>query len=100
MKEKRRFERVSLDTYANYSSDKRAQVKNISQGGLCITTDHFISKGTLLFLVVSLSRKGMIQVIGESVWCRKKGEGVYENGISFFCLDDFNVRKLKEYIGS
>jgi Tfp pilus assembly protein PilZ len=100
VREKRQYRRIGLDTVVDYSAEKKAQAKNISEGGLCLVTNHYIGKGTLLFLIISLTHKGIIQVIGESIWCRKKEECTYENGISFFCLDDFNLQKIREYIES
>jgi hypothetical protein len=82
----------------DYSSENKAEAKNISTGGMCILTNHLISEGTILFLVIPLETMGIIQVIGEAIWSKKVSDRKYEAGIEFLSINDFSKKKISAYI--
>jgi len=95
---RRKYQRTDLSCSIDYSSNNKAQARNISEGGICIETKHKVSESTLLFLIISLMEKGVIQVIGRVVWSHKLEDNRFENGLEFFCLSDFNKNKIKNYV--
>ena len=96
--ERRCYPRKKLEAFIDYSSENKAESKDISVGGICIFTSHLISKGTILFLVIPLGNLGIIQAIGEVVWSKKNSENKYEAGIEFLSLNEFSKEKITIYI--
>ncbi|MBN2442223.1 MAG: PilZ domain-containing protein [Spirochaetales bacterium] len=96
--ERRCYQRKKLQSAIDYSSEKKAEAKDISIGGICIVTNHLISEGVVIFLVIPLKDKGIIQAIGEVVWTKKISESRFETGIEFFSLNDFSKDKISEYV--
>ncbi|MBN2531947.1 MAG: PilZ domain-containing protein [Spirochaetales bacterium] len=96
--ERRCYKRKKFNAFIDYSSEKKAESKNISIGGICILIDHHISEGTILFLVIPLKKMGIIQVIGEVIWSKKVSDKKYEAGIEFLSLNDFSKDKISSYI--
>lgn len=95
---RRKYQRTDLSCEIDYSTNNRAQARNISEGGICIETSHKISESTLLFLIISLMEKGIIQVIGKVVWSHKIENNRFVTGLEFFCLSDYNKNKIKDYV--
>ena len=96
--ERRCYPRKELQASIDYSSEKKAKAKDISIGGICITTNHQISEGTVLFLVIPLKDKGIIKAIGEVLWSEKISNAHYETGIEFFSLNDSSKNKISSYV--
>lgn len=96
--DRRCYERKFLQTPVDYASESKATAKNISIGGICISTDCVISHGTILFLVIPLNCTGIIQTIGEVVWSKSISETDYETGIEFLSIDDFSKEKISAYL--
>lgn len=96
--ERRCYQRKKFKAAVDYSGENQAESKNISVGGICIRTNHLISEGTILFLIIPLEKKGIIQVIGEVIWSKKVTDNTYETGIEFLSLNDFSKEKISAYI--
>ena len=96
--ERRCYQRKKLKAAIDYSSENKADAKDISIGGISILTNHLISEETILFLVIPLEDMGIIQVIGEVVWSKKVSDHKCEAGIEFLSINDFSKKKIFAYI--
>jgi c-di-GMP-binding flagellar brake protein YcgR len=96
--ERRCYQRKKLKAFIDYSSEDKAEAKDISIGGICIITNHLISEGTILFLLIPLQNLGIIQVIGEVVWSKRVSDKKYKAGIEFLSINDFSKKKISAYV--
>jgi Tfp pilus assembly protein PilZ len=83
VKERREFPRVDINVKVNLTKQVRAKVKNISKGGICITTGEPLGKGRVLTLILSLPDGDEITIKGKVMWCLEIISDFYENGIDF-----------------
>jgi Tfp pilus assembly protein PilZ len=96
--ERRCYPRRELQTFVDYSSEKKADAINISIGGVCIGTHRSISEGTVLFLVIPLEDETIVKVIGEVVWARNITQARHEIGIAFISLTESLKETISLYV--
>ncbi len=101
MKEKRQFPRFYLDILVNYSTNAKTRSKDISQEGICIITKKAFKKDSYLNLVFTLPEDTKeIKAYGKVVWSKMKKSNLYENGIKFWHISNFDKEKIKKYINN
>ncbi len=106
MNDKRRFPRVEIHEAVRVAIIYSANSKNISEGGICITTDQPLDKGTELTLIFSLpgtGEEGRIKTFGKVAWMKslqesRDGKPLYEIGFEFWDIDPRYVEIIREYI--
>lgn len=99
VEENRRFPRTHLDVHVNYDFNAIAHSKDISEGGICLITDHPIEKGKMLNLVFQLPDRLLpIESIGKVMWCRNAIENLYEIGISFWDIKEQEQIEISKYL--
>ncbi|MCM8756761.1 MAG: PilZ domain-containing protein [Candidatus Omnitrophica bacterium] len=81
-----------------------ANTKNISGGGVCITVNEKIEKGTILFLKINLPEKdNSIEAKGKVMWCAEfissaLKEPRYDLGIEFVDIKEVDRQKVFQYV--
>jgi Tfp pilus assembly protein PilZ len=108
MEEKRRFDRFLLDIEIEHhkkgdeSVSSVTKSKNISRGGICITTDDGpLEKGDEYILNFILPGQS-VQIVAEGkvVWNSSYVSGdieLYDNGIEFTNINDKQIKMIEEY---
>ena len=73
--------------------------KNISGGGMCITSNTEVKKGTVLAAEIVLNTEGMqkFRAYCETLWSRKSDDG-YEAGVQFIGVKPSEEEQLKKYL--
>ena len=89
MQEKRRHPRIDLSIkvlcFDFIKSEKiKAQSKNISQSGICITTAKLLPKGKHVELSFNLPNMTTIKAISEVRWCSSVSTGAFATGLHLF----------------
>ena len=84
-----------IDVVASIKKQMKAQVKNIRDMGICITTHEPLDKGK--FLTLEISHQGMdkLKIKGKVMWSLQIGSHFFENGIDFSVL---NTCQQESYI--
>lgn len=98
MVEKRDYRRAKLSTIVDYYSDIKAEAKNISESGICMTTQTSLSKGMPLILKFSLSNKGCINSIAKVVRCHTVTQNIFECALKFTSISIMDQQKIREYV--
>lgn len=98
MIENRDYKRADLITEIDYYSDTKARAKNISESGICMITQSFLSKGLPLILKFNLSDNGCINVIGKVVRCHAIKPDVFECALKFTSISIMDQQKIREYV--
>lgn len=104
--EKRKGPRLDIRFVVSYkiidpnSSFDISLTKNISQGGILLTTNRFFDVGTQLEMKIKFPfYEGMLKVIGEVVHCKEKVRGlIYETRVRFLNLDKNILEDIGHYI--
>ena len=103
MEEKRRFPRVgiSFPTECDFV-DKNGYfytvTRDLSAGGIRITSDKFIPKGSILKLNINLINK-VIPAEGEVVWTREeKYSEKYILGLKFLQMEEKSRKVLNDFL--
>lgn len=104
--ERRKYSRVNANFIVSYRIKKETadydltQSKNVSQGGMLLTTNKLFANGTLLELTIRfpfISER--IKVVGAVMSCREVARNlIYETRINFLDLDQNFFQKIGEYI--
>jgi len=104
--EKRKYSRVDVNFVVSYrikeeyDNSDLTQTKNISQGGILLTTNRKFDKGTRLAMVIRLpflARK--IELDGEVVDSKVVVKNlIYETRIKFFNLGETLLRDLGNFV--
>ncbi|MBN1410284.1 MAG: PilZ domain-containing protein [Spirochaetales bacterium] len=108
---KRHYHRLLLVTDVEYNTEdagsmEKSRSKDISQGGICITTSEKpLPMGKICNLRISMPEsKEQIIVKGRVMWNREYETGavkLYDNGLEFIDLEEEFAEIIKEYsIGS
>jgi Tfp pilus assembly protein PilZ len=95
--ERRESRRVTVDLEVDYAINQHARAVNLSESGIRLVTGKFMTKGTILFLVVHLPEEPL-RVIGEVCWSKSDIVGNFENGIKFSFIDGNHRKKLKTFL--
>ncbi|MBN1699368.1 MAG: PilZ domain-containing protein [Spirochaetales bacterium] len=98
MDEKRKYDRAPLTTLIDYHGVVEAEAKNISEGGLCLTSKFPFSVGTPLFLAVLLPEVGTLNIIGKIIRCHTIKQETYECGVKFVSLLLVDRQKIQKYV--
>lgn len=104
--EKRKHPRLSANFVISYRIKEMvdgydlSQSKNVSQGGILLTTNRLFSKGTFLAMTIRFPLiPQKIEVTGEVVHSREVVRDlIYETRIKFLDLDEDFFQKLGEFI--
>ena len=105
--EKRKFTRLDANFVVNYRVEKDgfsnydlSQTKNVSQGGVLVTTNRKFEKGTVLSVTVRfpfVSKR--IKLLGEVVDSHEVARDlIYDTRIRFINMDEDFFAKLGEFI--
>ncbi|MBN1523933.1 MAG: PilZ domain-containing protein [Spirochaetales bacterium] len=107
MNERREYHRFLLHTRISYQSvkDKKAAFstsKDISLGGVCITTsDTPMAKNDLVVIIFSLPKTAEEIIAHAKVMWSKPNDGLYDNGLMFTKISDKHRQLIEEFsIGS
>ena len=98
MMERRQYKRADLDILVNNSLVARTPVSNVSENGICITTDNAFSKGDILVLDFTLPDNTEIKAYGKVKWHQKNANGIFLNGLEFWHLEEEYRDKLSGFI--
>ena len=104
--EKRKFPRVDANFVISYRIKEMVdgydltQSKNVSQGGILLTTNRLFNKGTMLAMTIRFPLiPQKIDVTGEVVDSKEVVRDlIYETRIKFLDLDEDFFKKLGEFI--
>ncbi|RKY33343.1 MAG: hypothetical protein DRP68_02770 [Candidatus Omnitrophota bacterium] len=104
--ERRKYPRIPATFVLNYRIKEipddydLTQSKNVSQGGILITTNQYFEKGVHLEITIRFPfLPGKVQLIGEVVSCKEKVKGlIYDTRIKFVNLDPSISEKIGEYL--
>lgn len=104
--ERRKHERANVNFVVSYRVQEPlanydlSQTKNISQGGLLLTTNKMFESGTHLAMTIRLPfLDDKIEILGEVVDSREVVKGlIYETRIKFMNLPEEFFRELGIYI--
>ena len=104
--EKRKFSRMDANFVISYRIKEMVdgydltQSKNVSQGGMLLTTNRLFNKGTFLAMTIRFPLiPQKIDVTGEVVHSREVVRDlIYETRIKFLDLDEEFFQKLGEFI--
>ena len=104
--EKRRHTRMKVNFVVSYRTVKLpegydlTQTRNLSQGGMLLTTNKLFDKGICLAMIMRFPFVPQkIQITGEVVSSKEVVRGlIYETRIKFFDLDEGFFRELGAFI--
>ena len=74
-----------------------ARTLNISQSGILIETAHIMATGRISLMSAGAQDK-LVKIIGQVVYSRENGIGMYETGISFEGTDAENIDFAKKLV--
>lgn len=88
-------EQKEIESYFEHlEKTKSAKTKDVSLGGMYITTDQPLKKGSILQLEIMIPcREGKLKTYAEVVWTNEFG-----GGLKFFILADDDRNCLKSYL--
>ena len=104
--ERRKYPRIPATFVLNYRIKEipddydLTQSRNVSQGGILITTNRYFEKNVYLEITISFPfLPGKVKLTGEVVSCREKVKGlIYDTRIKFVNLDPSLSERIGEYI--
>ncbi|MBN2736024.1 MAG: PilZ domain-containing protein [Spirochaetales bacterium] len=97
-KERRQSYRMLLDVVVNYAIQAKAKTKNINSNGLCLFTRDPLEEGKIQQLRINLEQNISIQAFAKVVWNKKLKNNIYENGLSFWDIEDSSLSLLKNHL--
>lgn len=81
------------------SLGSQAALRNLSSGGLQVSSDQLFEKGAVLELHVDLPDGGALRSVAKVVWCRKDEKGTgFHSGIQLIPVYEDDLRRLHEYL--
>ena len=94
------FDLQKLETdIRDASLRSRAELKNLSAGGLQVSSQEPFQKGDVLELHVDLPNGGFVRSVAKVAWCRKdEGGSGYHSGIQLIPVYEEDLKKLREYL--
>jgi hypothetical protein len=100
MEEKRKFPRLSIKVLVNYSvsvddPSASAETRNLSEGGICITTPVPLSVGRHVTIRFFLPGK-TIRVMGRIIRSAEVFPRLFENGIEFIDITPDDILTIKD----
>jgi len=106
MDEKRKYPRLDVPVEVSYHvlkglSGASTRTKNISVGGICITTILSCTPNVLVELKLYLKKNDPpLTVIGEIVWVKENPENrmMYDLGIKFVALREDQEKAIADYL--
>lgn len=106
--ERRRFPRIKYDFPVKFKTIspnasapfKSALGKDISEGGLCFSTDSFVGVGSKLMLELPIPEKNYtIRAVAKPAWVRGTADVErYEMGSSFLEMSEFDKQLLRDFV--
>lgn len=98
LNEQRIFRRLSLHVPVIIDDKEKAEMKNISVGGLCLITRQSIHKGSTVGVKFTIPSNEEFKSRGYIIWSYKKSENEYECGLEFENLTVNNYEMIRKYI--
>ena len=91
---------ISYKIQRENSNSDLSQSKNVSQGGMALTTNRYFEKGTHLLMTIRFPFfPNKIKVTGEVVSSKEVVNNIiYETRIKFFGLDEAIARELDTFV--
>ncbi len=81
---------------------EKAETKNISKGGVCMSLPYKINEGNVIRVEIPLEKDGAekkIKAFCEVQWCNyRESEKRYEVGMSFIALKEDDAEYLRAYV--
>ncbi len=81
---------------------EKAETKNISKGGVCMSLPYKINEGNVIRVEIPLGKDGeekKIKAFCEVQWCNyRESEKRYEVGMSFIALKEDDAEYLRSYV--
>jgi len=104
--ERRKFQRLDIDFVVSYKVKPKSelcdlsQTKNVSQGGMLLTTNCQFEAGTFLDMIIKVPFvKQKIEVVGRVVVSKEVARDLlYETRIEFIGLDEEAFRQLGDFV--
>ncbi len=104
--DRRQFPRASANFIISYrmsdppSDYDLSQSKNVSQGGILLTTNQFFEKGTYLAMTIRFPFvTKRIEVIGKVVGCKEVVKSIiYETHVQFIDLDMSLFQEIGKFV--
>jgi hypothetical protein len=87
-----------LSVLISSNNETEASVKNIGEGGICITTKIRLLKGRFIKLMFTLPDGAEMSVNGQVAWSLEIGNDTFENGIDFLQLTACYKERLVRYL--
>ena len=75
-----------------------ASVKNISSGGICVTTHIPLPRGKFIKLIFTLPDGTEMQMNGSVAWSLATDSSIYENGIDFLQIRASYKERLSRFL--
>ena len=98
MTERRHNNRAEFNVLVNNTLLAKVPVGNVSEEGICFTTDKAFAKGDFLVLDFTLPGNIEIKAYGKVKWQQQEAEGVFLNGLEFWHIEDEYKEKLAAFV--
>ena len=99
IEELRQSPRIALDVQVDYGTNAIGYSKDISEGGICPITEHALKEGETVKLAVYLpGRSRPIESSGTVRWARTATEHLFENGVTFWDIEEKDLVDIKKYL--
>lgn len=103
MAERRKYKRKELSVKISgvdyiESENIEGRSKDISQGGICITTNKPLQKDRYVNIMFYLPSDEKIKAVAEVRWSKKIKFNLYANGLMFLDIHKSDIKKIKNYI--
>ena len=98
LNEQRIFHRLSLHVPVIIDDKEKAEMKNISVGGLCLVTRRSINTGSSVGIKFTIPGNEKFKSRGYIIWSHEKSENEYECGLEFENLTVNNYEIIRKYI--
>jgi hypothetical protein len=83
------------------SLDLRAEIQDLSFGGVQVVSDKSFQPGTILELELKIPGDRLVRTVAKVIWCRPASlpDGTeFNSGIQFIPVYEEDLMKLKEYL--
>jgi c-di-GMP-binding flagellar brake protein YcgR len=100
VKNNRKYKRVDLHAKVRYAIINEGDVKNISQGGICVVTIEALEKDKDMTIIFRLpnSKEERLKVFGKVKWSKEIAPHVSESGIEFWDVDEKVKKTIQDYV--
>jgi c-di-GMP-binding flagellar brake protein YcgR len=102
VKERRNFDRISIQLDIKYAIINKALSKDLSKGGIRIQTGEKLEKDSELTLIFTLPDEvgRLIKTFGRVVWCREVETTHFEAGLEFWDMEESYVEAMENFVNT